>query len=238
MRLDGRTANSTRQVSFQRNFTRYAPGSVLVSFGHTKVLCSVTIEEKVPPFMRDSGKGWLTAEYALLPASTHTRSSRESAKGKLSGRTHEIQRLIGRSLRSIVDLDKVGERTFYIDADVIQADGGTRTAAITGSMLALWDAVQSLVSAGKLAENPIQELLAAVSVGICDGQIVCDLDYEEDSTAQVDMNVVMTESGKIVEVQGTAEENPFTQDELLQMLAVAKQGIFQLIGSLKAQING
>ena len=229
MRADGRQYDELRNISFQRDYTEYALGSVLVSFGRTKVLCTASIEEKVPHFMRDSGEGWLTAEYSLLPSSTHTRCRREISSGKLSGRTSEIQRLIGRALRSVIDFSILGERTIYIDADVLQADGGTRTAAITGGMLAVSDAVQKLLNNGTLKQNPIKELLAAVSVGIVDGNVSLDLCYEEDFKAEVDMNVVVTKSGRFVEVQGTAEMEAFTRDELNQMLDYSSKGCQELI---------
>lgn len=237
MRIDSRDAKDLRPITIERHYTKFAPGSVLVSFGDTKVLCTVCVEEKVPGFMRDTGKGWLTAEYSLLPGSTSSRARREVSNGKPSGRTSEIQRLIGRSLRSVLDFDKCGERTFFVDCDVIQADGGTRTAAITGSMVALVDAIYYLQTEGKLDCNPIKELLAAVSVGVVEGQVLCDLCYEEDFAAEVDMNVVMTESGTFVEVQGTAEESPFTSDQLQAMLSSAENGISALISEMKIALQ-
>ena len=233
MRLNDRATHALRPIKIQRNYTKYAQGSVLISYGETKVLCTVSVEDQVPRFLKDSGQGWLTAEYSLLPSSTHTRTQREVSKGKPSGRTNEIQRLIGRSLRSIIDMKALGERTLYIDCDVIQADGGTRTAAITGGMIALSDAVQTLLKRGVIKKNPIQELLAAVSVGIVNGEVMCDLAYEEDSKADVDMNVVMTDSGRFVEVQGTAETNPFHRQDLDKMLAVAEVSIKDLIAMMK-----
>lgn len=225
----GRSADSLRSVSIIREFTKHAEGSVLISCGDTKVICTATVEESVPPFLRGKGTGWVTAEYAMLPRATHTRSSRESAKGKQSGRTLEIQRLIGRSLRAVVDLDALGERSILIDADVIQADGGTRTAAITGSYVALMDAINALLKSGKLERSPIKEAVAAVSVGIVDGLVLLDLEYQEDSRAEVDMNFVITESGRFVEVQGTAEAEPFTLEQMDAMRISALSGIKQLI---------
>ncbi len=233
MRPDNRSLDQLRPLHFERGYTKYAPGSVLVSYGDTKVLCTVSFEERVPPFLRDKGQGWLTAEYSLLPSSTHTRNQREISKGKLSGRTHEIQRLIGRALRSVVDLSLLGERTLHIDADVLQADGGTRTAAISGAMVALYDAIDVLSKRIVLPRSPIIEFLAAVSVGVVDGEVCCDLNYDEDSTASVDMNIVMTESGKFVELQGTAEEHPFTADQLAEMLRVGRAGVESIISQMK-----
>ena len=228
-RRDGRTVSELRPVAFQRGFTRYAEGSVLVSFGETRVLCNASVEESVPPFLRGEGRGWVTAEYAMLPRATQSRSPRESTRGKVGGRTHEIQRLIGRSLRAVVDLQALGERTIQIDCDVLQADGGTRTASITGAYLALVDALQGLVAQGLLSASPIREEVAAVSAGIVDGQPLLDLNYEEDSRAAVDMNFVITGSGRFVEVQGTAEEEPFTQEELDAMRELALAGCGELI---------
>ncbi len=236
MRIDNRRNTDMRKVSIVRRYTKYSPGSVLISFGDTKVLCTASLENRVPPFLKDSGQGWLTAEYGMLPSATHTRTSREVQKGKPSGRTNEIQRLIGRSLRSIIDLNLIGERTINIDADVIQADGGTRTAAITGGMVALVDLVNDMKTNRMIKENPIKEFLAAVSVGIVRGEPMCDLCYEEDSKAQVDTNIVMTESGKIVEIQGTAEDTPFTQDELLKMLDMARSATADLIKEIKTSL--
>lgn len=236
MRSNNRKHNECRPVTIERNFTKHAPGSVLISFGDTKVICTATIEDRVPPWLRDGGKGWVTAEYGMLPGATHTRVRREVSKGKVSGRTSEIQRLIGRSLRAAVNLEKLGERCINIDCDVIQADGGTRTASITGSIVALHDACQSLIRSGDLKEYPIEHLIAAVSVGIVDGKVVTDLDYEEDSSADVDMNVVMSETGEFVEVQGTAEGSTFKADELSNMLSHAQDGINALIDSIKRTI--
>lgn len=224
-RCDGRVEGEMRTISVTRQYTKYAPGSVLISFGHTRVICTATVEETVPRFLKGSGQGWITAEYSMLPAATHTRSRRELSKGKPSGRTSEIQRLIGRSLRTIIDLDKLGERTIYIDCDVIQADGGTRTASITGAMLALSDAVDSLQKEGLLNEDPLKDKVAAVSVGMRNGEFITDLCYEEDSDADLDMNIVMTESGKFIEVQGTAEKEPFSKDELDRLLELSSQAI-------------
>jgi len=223
MRRDGRHPAELRPVTFQRGFTRYAEGSVLVCFGETRVLCNATVEEGVPPFLRGEGRGWVTAEYSMLPRATHSRSPRESTRGKVGGRTHEIQRLIGRSLRAVIDTRALGERTILIDCDVLQADGGTRTAAITGAFVALADAVAGLRRKGLVAGNPLKESVAAVSVGIVEGMPVLDLNYDEDFRAAVDMNFVITESGRFVEVQGTAEEEPFTAAELdaLRDLALA-----------------
>ena len=223
-RNDGRTAGQLRPVSFSRNFTRYAEGSVLVCFGETKVLCNATVEESVPPFMRGEGRGWVTAEYSMLPRSTHTRSARESIRGKVGGRTHEIQRLIGRSLRAVVDLEKLGERSVLIDCDVIQADGGTRTASITGAYVALADAIGGLMAKGVISQSPLLDSVAAISVGICGGEAILDLDYSEDSTAEVDMNFVVTGDGRFVEVQGTAEDEPFTVAQMDAMRDLALKG--------------
>ncbi len=227
-RSAGRQADALRPVSLQRHYTRHAEGSVLVSFGDTKVLCTASVEEKVPPFKRGGGEGWLTAEYGMLPRATHTRSDREAAKGKQSGRTQEIQRLIGRSLRAVFDLKALGERTIALDCDVIQADGGTRTAAITGAFVAAHDAVTWLMAQGKLTASPIKDFVAAVSVGVVQGTPLLDLEYVEDSACDTDMNVVMTGSGGFVEVQGTAEGAPFTRAEMDQLLALAAKGIGEL----------
>jgi ribonuclease PH len=228
-RSGGRAADALRPVTITRRYTRYAEGSVLVSFGETRVLCTASVEEKVPQHKRGTGEGWLTAEYGMLPRATHTRGDREAARGKQSGRTQEIQRLIGRSLRCVFDLRKLGERTITIDCDVLQADGGTRTAAITGAFVAAHDAVSWLLGEGKLVETPIREFVAAVSVGIVAGDLVLDLDYSEDSTCDTDMNVVMTEAGGFVELQGTAEGAAFTQAEMNGLLAIAGNGIRELI---------
>lgn len=238
MRKNGRTADQLRNVVITRDFTRYAEGSVLVEFGDTKVICTASVEESVPPFLRGKGTGWVTAEYSMLPRATHTRSSREAAKGKIGGRTHEIQRLIGRSLRAVIDLAVLGERCIYIDCDVIQADGGTRTASITGAWVALADAVQGLVDKGVIVKNPLKEAVAAVSVGIVDGTAVLDLDYAEDSAAEVDMNIVMTSSERFVEVQGTAEAEPFTVAQMDEMRNLAMEGIRQLLSLQQGALRG
>ncbi|QIW15742.1 ribonuclease PH [Pasteurellaceae bacterium RH1A] len=228
MRPNDRPAHQTRPVKITRNYTRYAEGSVLIEFGETKVLCNATVEDTVPRFLKGKQQGWVTAEYGMLPRATHSRTQREAAKGKQGGRTLEIQRLIARSLRAVVDLQALGERTITVDCDVIQADGGTRTASITGACVALADALNKLVADGVLKTNPMKGLVAAISVGIVDGQAVCDLEYVEDSNAETDMNVVMVEDGRLVEVQGTAEGEPFSHMELLQLLELAQQGIEQL----------
>jgi ribonuclease PH len=223
-----RTPDQLRPVIFERGFTRYAEGSVLVSFGETRVLCNASVEENVPPFMRGEGRGWVTAEYSMLPRATQTRSPREAARGKIGGRTHEIQRLIGRSLRAVVDLEGLGERTIKIDCDVLQADGGTRTASITGAYVALSDALSGLLEKGLIERMPIIESVAAVSVGVVGGVALLDLDYQEDFQAQVDMNFVITSSGRFVEVQGTAEEEPFTVEELDALRDLARKGCADL----------
>ncbi len=227
-RHDGRQSNQLRQVKIERGFTRYAEGSVLISFGETRVLCNASVEEKVPPFMRGEGRGWVTAEYSMLPRATQTRSVREAARGKLGGRTMEIQRLIGRALRAVVDFELLGERTVVIDCDVLQADGGTRTASITGAWIALADAIETLLDQGLIKESPLKDSVAAVSSGIVNGQAVLDLDYVEDSSAEVDMNFVMTGDGRFVEVQGTAEEEPFSADELEALRELASHGCREL----------
>jgi ribonuclease PH len=236
-RSAGRPADGLRPVIIERAYTRHAEGSVLVSFGHTKVLCTASVEEKVPPFKRGSGQGWLTAEYGMLPRSTHTRSDREAAKGKQSGRTQEIQRLIGRSLRAVFDLEVLGERTISLDCDVLQADGGTRTAAITGAFVAAHDAVSWLLQQGRLQASPIRDFVAAVSVGVVHGTPLLDLEYTEDSACDTDMNVVMTGSGGFVEIQGTAEGEPFTRAEMDLLLALADKGIRELNGLQKKALG-
>ena len=236
-RSAGRRASALRPVRIQRHFTKHAEGSVLVCFGDTQVLCTASVEEKVPPFKRGSGEGWLTAEYGMLPRSTHTRNDREAAKGKQSGRTQEIQRLIGRSLRSVFDLGALGERTISLDCDVLQADGGTRTAAITGAFVAAHDAISVLLSQGKLTQSPMRDFVAAISVGVVQGVPLLDLEYTEDSACDTDMNVVMTGSGGFVEVQGTAEGAPFSRAEMDQLLALADQGIRELV-TLQKQALG
>jgi ribonuclease PH len=238
MRKDGREQGSLRNVTITRNFIKHAEGSVLVEFGDTKVICTASVEESVPPFLRGKGSGWVTAEYSMLPRSTHTRSSREAAKGKVGGRTHEIQRLIGRSLRAVTDLAALGERSILIDCDVIQADGGTRTASITGAWVALADAIAGLRRSGALAVDPVREAVAAVSAGIVKGEVLLDLDYSEDSSAEVDMNFVVTASGRFVEVQGTAEEEPFTVEQMDAMRDAALDGIRRLIGMQKKALQG
>lgn len=227
-RPDGRQAGELRPVTFERRFTRYAEGSVLVSFGDTRVLCNASVEESVPSFMRGEGRGWVTAEYSMLPRATQTRSPREATRGKVGGRTHEIQRLIGRSLRAVVDLAALGERTVQIDCDVLQADGGTRTASITGAYVALVDAVNGLLDRGLIARSPLREGVAAVSVGLVEGLPLLDLNYAEDFRAAVDMNFVITSSGRFVEVQGTAEEHPFTLAELDALRDLAMSGCREL----------
>jgi len=228
MRNDGRENNALRQVRITRNFTKHAEGSVLVEFGDTRVICTASVEESLPPFLRGKGTGWVTAEYSMLPRATHTRSSREAARGKQSGRTLEIQRLIGRSLRAVTDLAALGERSITIDCDVIQADGGTRTASITGAYVALHDALTTLRDKGIIAQIPLKEAVAAVSVGIIAGEAQLDLNYCEDSAAEVDMNFVMTDSDRFVEVQGTAEAEPFTIEQMDAMRDLATQGIREL----------
>ncbi|MGL4418823.1 MAG: ribonuclease PH, partial [Plesiomonas shigelloides] len=225
MRPANRLASQVRPITLTRNFTKHAEGSVLVEFGETKVLCTATVEEGVPRFLKGKGQGWVTAEYGMLPRSTHTRNQREAAKGKQSGRTMEIQRLIARALRAAVDLTALGEYTITLDCDVIQADGGTRTASISGACVALADALNALVAKGALKAHPMKGMVAAVSVGIVDGEALCDLEYVEDSAAETDMNVVMMEDGRMIEVQGTAEGEPFSHEELLSLLALAKAGI-------------
>lgn len=234
MRHDGRTVQQLRPIKIETSVFKHPEGSVVISFGDTKVICSATLEESVPPFLRGSETGWVTAEYSMLPRATNTRNRRESAKGKLSGRTMEIQRLIGRSLRAVIDLEKLGERSIIVDCDVIQADGGTRTASITGGFVALRLAINKLLASGELTEDPIKEHLAAISVGILpDGTVVTDLDYQEDSSAAVDMNLVMTESGRFVEIQGTGEEATFDDDELNALILHGKAGIEDLIAYQK-----
>lgn len=236
-RFDGREANQLRPIKITRGYTQIPEGSVLIEVGMTRVICTASVEERVPPFQKGTGLGWVTAEYSMLPRATQTRNPREAAKGKLTGRTMEIQRLIGRALRSVVDLKKLGERTIWLDCDVIQADGGTRTASITGAYVALAEAINGLIQKGALKENPIQDTLAAVSVGKVDGVPMLDLAYEEDSKAEVDMNIVMTGAGKFVEIQGTAEEVPFDRAELDQFLALAEKGIRELMDEQSAALK-
>jgi ribonuclease PH len=228
-RPSGRAADALRDVRITRHYTKHAEGSVLIEFGDTQVICTASVSEKVPEFLRDRGQGWLTAEYGMLPRATHTRSDREAARGKQTGRTQEIQRLIGRALRAVFDLEKLGPRTLHLDCDVIQADGGTRCASITGAFVAAHDAVARLLATGRLTESPIVDYVAAVSVGIHGGAPVLDLDYAEDSQCDTDMNVVMTGAGRFVEVQGTAEGEAFTRDEMNAMLDLAQAGIGRLI---------
>lgn len=237
-RADNRTPEQLRPVKIEPDFIHTAEGSVLIEIGNTRVICTASIEDTVPQFLRNTGKGWISAEYSMLPRSTLTRTPREVAKGRPSGRTHEIQRLIGRSLRAVTDLDRLGERTIWIDCDVIQADGGTRTASITGAFVALGVALQKLVEGGTLTSVPLRDFIAAVSVGIVDGEILLDLAYEEDSRAEVDMNYVMTAGRKIVEVQATAERQAFDDRQLEKMLALARQGVTDLIAKQQAILGG
>ena len=237
MRPSKRQPDELRTIRITRGYTRHAEGSVLIECGDTKVICTVSIEDKVPPFLQGKGRGWLTAEYGMLPRATNTRSGREAARGKQSGRTQEIQRLIGRALRAVVDLGKMGERTLQIDCDVIQADGGTRTASITGAYVAVHDAVSHMLEKKLVAASPLLDSVAAVSVGVYDGMPVLDLDYAEDSACGTDMNVVMTGSGGLIEVQGTAEGSPFSRAEMDAMLDLAQKGIAQLISAQKAALK-
>ncbi|MGE3542128.1 MAG: ribonuclease PH [Candidatus Tectimicrobiota bacterium] len=237
MRVDGRRSDELRPVTITTGVNKYAEGAVRIAMGDTHVLCTASVEESVPPFLRNSGKGWVTAEYGMLPRSTHTRTAREAARGRLGGRTQEIQRLIGRSLRAVVRMDQLGERTIWIDCDVIQADGGTRTASITGAYVALHLALQGLLAQGKLASIPLTDSVAAVSLGLCEGTPYLDLNYAEDSAAEADVNMVMTGNGSLVEIQGTAERQPFTQEVLLQLLALARQGIEQLQAAQRAALG-
>ncbi|MCZ7558934.1 MAG: ribonuclease PH [Burkholderiaceae bacterium] len=238
IRPSGRAPDALRPVRLTRGFTRHAEGSVLVEFGDTRVLCTASVEEKVPAFLRGAGRGWLTAEYGMLPRSTHTRSEREAARGKQSGRTQEIQRLIGRSLRAVFDLERLGERTITLDCDVLQADGGTRTAAITGAFVAAHDAVSGLLVSGALERTPVRDFVAAVSVGLYEGAAVLDLDYAEDSACDTDLNVVMTGAGGFVEVQGTAEGEPFTREQMDRLVDLAATGIRRLIDAQRAALGG
>ncbi len=236
-RPSGRRPDELRPVRLTRRYTKHAEGSVLVEFGDTRVLCTASVEERVPAFLKGKGEGWLTAEYGMLPRATHTRGEREAARGKQSGRTHEIQRLIGRSLRSVFDLRLLGERTLHIDCDVLQADGGTRTAAITGGYVAAADAARWLQQRGLAEALPLRDHVAAVSVGIVDAVPVLDLDYAEDSACETDMNVVMTGQGRFVEVQGTAEGEPFTEAQMAAMMALAKKGIAELVAAQKRALG-
>jgi ribonuclease PH len=238
MRPDGRKNNEIRTVKVQRNFIGTAEGSVLISMGNTRVICTASIEDKVPLFLKDQKKGWITAEYSMIPRSTQTRTLRESIAGRISGRTHEIQRLIGRALRSVVDLSVIGERTIWIDCDVIQADGGTRTAAITGAFICLSDALKYALRNGLIEKMPLKDYLAAISVGVVNGEPRMDLCYLEDSAAEVDMNIVMTGSGRFVEIQGTAEGIPFSKTSLDNLIKLAEQGINNLISMQKKLIEG
>ncbi len=238
MRPSKRSNNELREIRLTRRYTKHAEGSVLVEFGDTKVICTATAVSGVPPFLKDKKQGWVTAEYGMLPRSTHERMAREAAKGKQAGRTQEIQRLIARSLRAVIDLSALGENTITVDCDVIQADGGTRTASITGGCVALIDAVQHLQKIGKITKNPIKQLVASISVGLYKGEPILDLDYSEDSTAETDMNVVMTEHGGFIEIQGTAENGyNFQQDQLDQLIVLAKNGIQELINKQKSVLS-
>lgn len=229
MRKDGRKANELRPIRIVRDYLQHPEGSCLIEFGNTKVICTVSVQDSVPPFLKGKGQGWITAEYSMLPRATITRNVRESVQGKIGGRTHEIQRMIGRAMRTALDLTKIGERTFWVDCDVIQADGGTRTASITGAFVALADAVIKLYNDGVVSSTPIKDFVASVSVGIVNGQILLDLSYDEDSSASVDMNVVATGYGSISEIQALGEENTFTREEFNKMLSLALDGISQLI---------
>jgi len=237
LRSGNRKLNELRKVRIVRSYTKHAEGSVMIMCGDTKVICTASVDEKVPPFLKGKGQGWVTAEYGMLPRSTGTRIQREAASGRQSGRTQEIQRLIGRALRAVVDLERLGERTIQIDCDVIQADGGTRTASITGSFVALHDAVSKLVKQKTIARSPLTDFVAAVSVGIYQGRPVLDLDYQEDSACDTDMNVVMTGSGGVVEIQGTAEGKPFSRAQMDAMLELAQAGIKQLIAKQKSALK-
>ena len=236
MRSNNRKNNELRPMTIEKNFIENADASALISFGKTRVICTATIEESVPRFLKDTGKGWVTAEYAMLPASSNERIRREVSNGKQSGRTMEIQRLIGRSLRAAINLDDLGERSIYIDCDVIQADGGTRTTSITGGMIVLHDAIQSLLDSQRLSVSPIQNFVSAISVGLVDNQVMLDLDYIEDSSAEVDMNLIMTDDGRFIEIQGTAEQTPFSADHLAEFLSVGKAGISTIIDTVKSSV--
>jgi ribonuclease PH len=237
MRSGGRSADELRPVRLTRGYTRHAEGSVLVEFGDTKVLCTASVEGRVPGFLRDKGRGWVTAEYGMLPRATHTRGDREAARGKQSGRTQEIQRLIGRALRAVIDLPALGENTIHVDCDVLQADGGTRTASITGAFVAVHDALGWMRGKGMIATLPVKDFVAAVSVGLHQGNALLDLDYAEDSECQTDMNVVMTGAGRFVEVQGTAEGEPFARAELDKLLALAARGISELVAQQRRALG-
>lgn len=236
-RIDGRNNEQIRPVKITRNYLKHAEGSVLIEMGDTKVICTASIDDRVPPFIKGTGKGWITGEYGMLPRSTEVRKPRESTRGRIDGRTMEIQRLIGRALRSIVDLEKLGEMTIYIDCDVIQADGGTRTASITGSYVAIVDAFCKLIQREKINGIPLNGYIAAVSVGIKDGEAILDLNYAEDSTCQVDMNIVMTDKGEYIEIQGTGEESPFNRAQFKEMMELAEKGIRELIEIQKQSLG-
>ncbi|WP_024326614.1 ribonuclease PH [Thioalkalivibrio sp. AKL19] len=238
MRPSGRAADAMRDVRFTRHFTRHAEGSVLVEFGDTRVLCNATVESRVPPWLKNKGRGWVTAEYSMLPRSTHDRMVREAARGKLGGRTMEIQRLIGRSLRAVVDLEALGERQIIVDCDVIQADGGTRTASISGAYVALSDAIRKAREQGLIRKDPLHGQVAAISVGIFGGEPVLDLDYDEDSQAETDLNLVMNEAGGVIEIQGTAEGHAFRRDELDQMLNLGEKGIQEICEAQRTVLAG
>ena len=237
-RADGRRADQMRPTEIETNYLRSAEGSVLITVGGTRVICAASVEEKVPHFLRGKGRGWVTAEYSMLPRSTHTRTPRESTTGKVGGRTHEIKRLIGRSLRAVMDMDALGERTVWIDCDVIEADGGTRTASISGAFVALCFSLEKIREGGLISTIPVRDYLGAISVGMVGGETYLDLCYEEDSSADVDMNVVMTEAGRIVEIQGTAEKEPFSWNRLEAMAGLAKKGIGQLVSAQKKALGG
>ncbi len=237
-RTDGRGPDELRPVKIVRNYLKFAEGSVLIEMGNTRVICTATAEESVPAFLKGTGRGWITAEYSMLPRSSQIRIPREATRGRVGGRTHEIQRLIGRSLRAVVDLDRIGERTIYVDCDVVQADGGTRTASITGAFVALSDTLSALRDAGAIESVPILDSVAAVSVGIVDGTLMLDLTYEEDATADVDMNVVMTGSENFVEVQGTAESTPFLKEELEKLIELASKGTAELTSIQRELLEG
>ena len=237
MRPSGRAAGQMRTVSFTKDFTKHAEGSVLVAFGDTKVICTASVDNRQPRWIRDENQGWVTAEYGMLPRSTHGRMDREAARGKQSGRTQEIQRLIGRSLRACIDLQKIGPRTITLDCDVIQADGGTRTASISGAFVAMQLAIKDMITNGLLEESPVHQNVAAISVGIFNGTPVLDLDYAEDSSAETDMNVVMDQSGRFIEIQGTAEGAPFSREEMETLLALAEKGINEIIAAQNAVIG-
>ncbi|HGJ5860534.1 MAG TPA: ribonuclease PH [Arsenophonus nasoniae] len=237
MRPENREADQVRPIKITRQYTKHAEGSVLIEFGDTKVLCNATIDEGVPRFLKGQSQGWITAEYGMLPRATNSRNIREAAKGKQTGRTMEIQRLIARSLRAAVDLKQLGEYTITLDCDVIQADGGTRTAAISGACVALTDALNKMVAEGKLKQSPLKSMVAAVSVGIVDGKPICDLEYSEDSVAETDMNVVMMDNGKMIEIQGTAEGEPFSHEELLSLLSLARNGLQTIFTAQKEALE-